>query len=347
MSDFRIGFCCKWVTPDGSDDKALVESMNQKSTTLTYLRKLSNKDQLTKLSGLCKHNVETLWRQLAWIAEKPLQMRLFRITSDFLPAYTADEFSHHYTNAALIAYLENQLAGVRLFAEHHQIRLVSHPGQFTNICSTDMNVVAKAIEDLEYHAYLAELMDFGDTWHSNGYAINIHANSRQDPGLVQFRDIVNNRVSERVRNLITLENDEYSCSVDDIVASGIGEDVALVLDIHHHWVQSKGEYIQPDDPRIQTYKDSWRRMRPLGHFSTSPEGTGCGGQASVLPDYKALIAGGLSSKDLRAHSANCWHPAVNDWALSHLSWMDIEVEAKDKNSASSRLYLQAVSKGMV
>ena len=33
-----------------------------------------------------------------------------------------------------------------------------------------------------------------------------------------------------------------------------------------------------------------------------------------------------------------WNSAVNDWALSHLEWADIMVEAKAKNLASIGLY---------
>jgi hypothetical protein len=36
-----------------------------------------------------------------------------------------------------------------------------------------------------------------------------------------------------------------------------------------------------------------------------------------------------------------WNPEVNQWALSHLAWADIMVEAKAKNLASFELAKQA------
>ena len=38
-----------------------------------------------------------------------------------------------------------------------------------------------------------------------------------------------------------------------------------------------------------------------------------------------------------------WNDAVNIWAAGHLAWADLEVEAKLKNLASSRLAAAAKS----
>ena len=52
--------------------------------------------------------------------------------------------------------------------------------------------------------------------------------------------------------------------------------LALVLDIHHHWIRDE-EYIQADDDRVKRIIDSWRGVRPTLHYSYSrdewlPEG---------------------------------------------------------------------------
>jgi hypothetical protein len=53
------------------------------------------------------------------------------------------------------------------------------------------------------------------------------------------------------------------------------------------------------------------------------------------------MAAGYKKQKLRAHSDFMWNTAVNEWALSHLSWGDIMVEAKAKNLASFALADQA------
>jgi UV DNA damage repair endonuclease len=47
---------------------------------------------------------------------------------------------------------------------------------------------------------------------------------------------------------------------------------------------------------------------------------------------------GKKKQDLRAHSDYMWNQAANDWALEHISYADIMVEAKAKNLASFKLY---------
>jgi UV DNA damage repair endonuclease len=339
----RIGFCCKFQT----DDKALAKSMNQSSTTLTALRKMSRNAAYEKLVDLVRHNIVTLRKQLAWISAQPEEMRLFRITSDFLPAYTVVDFDWVYAELDMQNLIDEGLSGVRHIADANRIRLCTHPGQFTTLCSQKPDVVENSIDDLNYHAYIAESMGYGDTWHSNGFAINIHANNNLDPGLVQLKDTIANKLSPTLRNLLTIENDEFGCSVDEMISSDLHKHVALVLDIHHHWVESGGQYIEPSDSRIEFFKESWRGNRPLGHFSTSSEELLKGACSSTLPDFISLNAEGFKPSKLRAHSYGCWNSASNDWALSHLAWTDLEVEAKGKQVASRQLYERARQTGVI
>lgn len=256
------------------------------------------------------------------------------------PAYGIEDLQWIYEDPVVKYELERLLGPTRAKADSNAIRITTHPGPYPNLCSPNDAVVARAITDFEYHAYFAELMGYGDTWHSSGYAINIHANHNQDPDLLRFRSNVG-KLSQTARNLITLENDEFGCNIDEIIASGIGDEVALLLDIHHHWIESQGEYILPDDPRIEQYAASWRDIRPVGHLSTSREDLLVGECDKTRPDFSALFGRGFKATKLRAHSDLCWNAAVNEWAISHLTWMDIEVEAKFKNLASQQLYDRA------
>ena len=66
-----------------------------------------------------------------------------------------------------------------------------------------------------------------------------------------------------------IENDENSWGLD--ASLELEKHLALVVDIHHHWVHSAGEYIQPNDDRIKRVIDSWRGVRPTCHYSISRE----------------------------------------------------------------------------
>jgi len=126
----------------------------------------------------------------------------------------------------------------------------------------------------------------------------------------------------------------------------LAEHVALVLDIHHHWVAS-GEYILPTDDRFLRIVDSWRGVRPVIHYSVSREDYLVDFDPTVLPNRDLLLEQGYKKAKLRAHSDYMWNSAVNDWALSFRDHADIMVESKAKNLASIALYKHQVNKNGV
>jgi UV DNA damage repair endonuclease len=116
--------------------------------------------------------------------------------------------------------------------------------------------------------------------------------------------------------------------------------LALVLDIHHHWVKT-GEYIQPTDDRFLRIIDSWRGVRPVIHYSVSREDILVDHDINTLPNMEKLLEQGYKKQKLRAHSDYMWNNAVNDWALSFRDYADIMVESKAKNLASIKLFESA------
>jgi UV DNA damage repair endonuclease len=61
----------------------------------------------------------------------------------------------------------------------------------------------------------------------------------------------------------------------------------------------------------------------------------------IKPNLTTLFEQGHNRQKLRAHSDFMWNQEVNAWALGHLVWGDIMVEAKAKNLASFELAKQA------
>jgi UV DNA damage repair endonuclease len=148
-------------------------------------------------------------------------------------------------------------------------------------------------------------------------------------------------MTPEARNLITIENDEMSYGLD--VTLAVREHVALVLDIHHHWINS-GEYISPQDDRVRLVLDSWRGTRPVMHYSVSREDILVAHCAGTRPDLPALIAGGHKKQQLRAHSDFFWNRAANEYALGFTDNFDIMCESKGKNLASFALHELAKEK---
>jgi len=122
------------------------------------------------------------------------------------------------------------------------------------------------------------------------------------------------------------------------------KDLALVLDIHHHWIRDE-EYIEHNDDRVKRVIDSWRGVRPSMHYSYSRDEhlavAGLGDKTHTeMHDIKMLLERGCKKQKLRAHSDLLPNVKANDWALSFSDDFDIQVEAKGKNMASEQLYRQ-------
>lgn len=335
----RLGFCGKFVPPDG--DPLVTQAMNVKGVTLAVLGRLDPALAFDKVAGVVAHNLEALHRQLRHVAGRPPLERLFRIVSSILPVYNHPTYRAFYDDADLRTVLGQGLASAGDLAREAGIRLSMHPEQFCVIASSNPAAVENGIAELLYHADVMAMLGYGCGWHPHGAHVNIHGGGRA-MGAEGFRTGLG-RLPERVRNLITVENDEVSYGFDDLLP--LADSLPIVLDLHHHWVKSAGEYVEPEDPRIAIVQRSWRGTRPVSHISVMRESYAATLGADRLPDHAALVADGASMRDLRSHSDMMWNRAVNDLVARHLSWSDFEIEAKSKNLASEQIAAHVASCG--
>ena len=331
MQNSRFGFCCKFIPEDG--DAKVARTMNTGTVTMAYLARLDPKAGYDKLSAVVAHNLEAFRLQIAHVASRPKVERLHRLSSDLLPGYTHQSCKEFYRDSDLRSLIETKLAAMGQFARDNDVRLSMHPGQFCVIASANPSAAANGLAEFEYHAEVMALMGYGDGWHPHGAHINIHGGAKA-LGAEGIRSGLAH-LSRTARNLITLENDEVSFGIDDLLP--LADDVPLVLDLHHHWIMSQGEYIEPEDPRIARIIASWRGVRPVSHVSVSREELLPDWDIGALPEFRALIGAGIKPRDLRAHSDLMWNEAVNDLVMRHLAWSDFEIEAKLKNLASEGL----------
>ena len=336
----RLGYCCKWLSPEG--DAKAERAMNATSTTIAALGRMERGAAFDKVLAIVAHNVESIGRQIEEVAARPPLERLLRLVSGVFPAYTHPVGSWMYAEPAMRELVEPGLARVGALARERGVRLSMHPGPFCVLATLSEGALANAIGDFEYHVDVMRMMGMTGGWHPYGTHLNIHAGARA-PGLDGVRAGLA-RLSEEGRGLVTLENDETSYGLDALLP--LAGEVAIVLDLHHHWCASGGEYVQPDDPRIARVEESWRGTRPVCHTSQPREGYFEEPRPASLPDHATLVAAGLKGRDLQAHSDMMWNEAINDLVGAHLSWADFEVEAKSKNLASEALARHVEARGL-
>ena len=330
----RIGFACKYMHPDQTQSKKLLEEiqrpLNTKSTTVQWLNRQTREIAEQRLWDIMEHNIAAYGRLIEYVGSLPQGLRMVRLGSDCLPVYTQQDWRYYWRLPDVIAYCEREFAKVGETARRLDVRLSMHPGQFTVLASDDAGIVERSIEEFEYHTDIIRWMGYGQKWQD--FKCNVHISGRQGPaGIINALP----KLSREARNCITIENDENKWGLDSSLE--LEKHVALVLDIHHHWCR-EGEYIQPTDDRFKRVIDSWRGVRPAIHYSYSREEWVGHIDTNTKPDFPALLEQGYKKAKLRAHSD--WYPnkAVNDWALSFLPYTDIMCESKFKNLASIELY---------
>ena len=326
----KVGFACKYLHDDQNLKpkvlKEIQQPLNFRGTTIKWLRE-NNDNAQEKVYELIEHNLNATENLVDYVSSLPMNQRMLRLGSDMLPAYTEPNFGHLSKTNYITSKVADKLNTIGIKARNNQVRLSMHPGQFCVLASDREEVVKKSIEEFEYHVDIARWMGYGKSFQD--FKINVHISGRQGPEGIKN---VLGKLSPEARNTITIENEENAWGLDSCLE--LEKHVPLVLDIHHHWCNSNGEYISANDDRVKRVIDSWRGVRPTCHYSVSREEHLPEHRTDIKPDFTSLCEQGLNKQKLRAHSDYMWNTAVNEWAGTFRENFDIMVEAKMKNLAS-------------
>jgi len=298
----RFGLCCIFVN----------EPIRFRATTARRLATLTRRDQMARASALCRENAENLL--LAVRAVRRMGIGAFRILTPLFPRYTHPEVGYTLEELPDAGTIRNLLAEVRAFRELHALRLSFHPDQFVSLSSPDGKVVGKSVAELEYQGLLAEMV--------GAEVITIHAGGRQGGKEEALKRLRGNfpLLSEPVRRRLTLENDDISYTVRDLLPVCEHLGIPLVYDVHHH-------RCNPDDLTVEEatrlVRDVWQRFgrEPWFHVS-SPKNGWTGTACRPHADY-------IDPRDF----PDCWK---NGHAT-------VDVEAKAKELAVLRLMADLAS----
>ena len=333
----RIGFACKWINDpeevNGMKINARDRDLNTGATTVRWLREHPQEAE-QRLWDLMERNIEACYKLVSRVGTLDEDLRMVRLSSDILPVYTEPSWKWFWRQPDVRAFAERGFARVGDVARKNNVRLSFHPGQFCVLASINPGIVERSIEEFEYHVDMARWMGYGKTFQD--FKINVHISGKLGPQGI--RDALS-KMTPEARNCLTIENDEMTWGIDSSIE--LVKDCALVLDIHHHWINS-GEYIDPNNDRVKRIIDSWRGVRPTLHYSLSREDCLIDHPRHQRPALSPLLEAGYKKQKLRAHSEFYWNTAVNEWALSFRDNFDIMCESKAKNLASFALYEQSL-----
>ena len=185
---------------------------------------LSDLDKgLEKIFTIWDNNISSLQKAIDYCYNN--NIKSYRVSSDLFPQFTR---VYPYVEKYLDKYIE-KLKNINTKG----IILSMHPGQYVNLGSPTQSVVDSSIKDLEYHNLLATALKCNE--------INIHLG-----GVYGDKQSAINRFIDVAWKLpfidkITIENDEYSYNIFEVlhVTSVLG--IRATYDIHHQFCYEVGK----------------------------------------------------------------------------------------------------------
>lgn len=247
---FRLGLCCIF----------LKQPIKFRNTTVKAISSMDRDAALAKLSGLCLANAESLQAALQFCADNGIGC--FRINSQILPIKTHAECGYNVSELPDGAEIVRRFKVCGEFARDRDIRTCFHPDQFVVLNSPRPDVVNRSIAELEYQCEVAEWV--------GADVVNIHGGGGygdKPDALDRFARNLN-RLSDRARSRLTVENDDTTYTPSDLLPMCGAEGIPLVYDVHHH--RCNQDHLSVEDATEQALA-TWNRM-PMFHISSPIEG---------------------------------------------------------------------------
>ena len=249
-SPVRLGLCCTFLN----------EPIKFRTTTVKSISSLNTDDAKLKLSKICLNNAHELYRALEFCSTHGIGC--FRINSQILPIKTHAEYGYDIYDIPDGENIVKQFKKCGQYSKTHGIRTSFHPDQFVVMNSPNSNVVNSSIAELEYQAEIAEWVeaDVVNIHGGGGYGDKPKALSRFARNL--------DRLSDRVRKRLTIENDDTTYTPSDLLPLCQTESIPLVYDIHHH--RCNKDNISCEAATIKAI-ETWDR-EPMFHISSPRQG---------------------------------------------------------------------------
>ena len=158
----RIGFACKYLHPDQTQKKKILEELQrpltEKCTTVAWLNRQTRDVAEQRLWDIMEHNGAAALRLVEYVGGLPDELRMVRLGSNQLPVYTQHDWSYFWRKSDVRQRAEQLYGAVGEASRKFDVRVSMHPGQFTVLASIDDDIVNRSIEEFEYHVDIARWM---------------------------------------------------------------------------------------------------------------------------------------------------------------------------------------------
>ena len=187
------------------------------------------------------------------------KIKFYRMTHTMFPLLTHPSININYKEV-----FKEDFKRLKEKINKYNIRIDTHPDEFCLLTSDKDIVTNNSIDILKFHLEIFKLLGI------NGRCV-LHIGSSKPTkyeALLRFKDNFN-KLSNELKNLIILENDDKTYTVSDTLTLCEELKIPMVLDYHHFICNhEKNEKINKLLPRIIKTWDN-TNLNPKMHFSTA------------------------------------------------------------------------------
>lgn len=253
----NFGYCCISIGVN-----KFLKKKDEISVNRGMIKKTFDAKGLTYVSELTILNLEDCFKILKYNIKNDIFV--YRMSSDMFPWFT----HYNLTDLPNFNKIKNLLKKIGDFVLENKMRVGFHPGPFCIISSERQDVVDKAIDELDKHSQMLDLMGLPA---NNFYSINIHLNSTKPTLEASAERFCKNFqfLSETTRKRLTVENDDKLAqfTVQDLyklIHCKVG--IPIIAD-SLHFACHTGGYTWEDTFKLAI--STWNDVKPLCHHSSS------------------------------------------------------------------------------
>ena len=238
----RLGYACVPVTIDETSSHLL---------TYTNYKRLGDKGN-EKLDSVIKSNFESLEKILKYNIRNDITF--FRMTSDLIPLSNHPDVHYDFINQYKDYYKK-----IGNIIKLNNLRVDIHPSAYTVLNSVNEEVVTSTINILEFYQKMYKQMGIKSK-------IVLHIGSKVGGKILGMKRFIDNfnKLDKEVQELITVENDDISYNIRNVLNLCEKLNISMVLDYHHFKLNKNNEKIEDYIERIfNTWEDT-----PKIHFSS-------------------------------------------------------------------------------
>lgn len=227
-----------------------------------------------KLTELIDHNLTVLDHILNYNIKN--KIKLFRISSDIIPFGSSPVNDLNWEGL-----FAKKLAALGAKAMDNQMRLSMHPGQYTVINSPNSDVVDRAILDLEYHNKFLDALGLPPSHKLILHIGGVYGNK----SAAMERFMINyERLEERIKNRLVIENDDKLYNVEDVLYIGEKMGIPVVFDNLHHQILFNEANIHSEKYWISKCAKTWKAAdgRQKTHYSQQAAGKRMGSHSDTV-----------------------------------------------------------------